>query len=140
MRLKRARIRKFRSIRDTGWFDVDDLKTILVGPNEAGKTVLLQALQHINPPKNTPPLKPLRDYPRSEYNDIQTGKVDPKDVTIVEAQFRIEEKDIDAHGLFSDYKDTILIVGRTLAIGPGVAWKQGRLILPIRISQHRWQG
>jgi ABC-type multidrug transport system ATPase subunit len=45
MRLKKARVTKYRSIRDTGWFEVESGKSILVGPNEAGKTVLLEALQ-----------------------------------------------------------------------------------------------
>ncbi|MCY3950082.1 MAG: AAA family ATPase [Acidimicrobiaceae bacterium] len=49
MRLKKARIQNYRSIRDTGWFDVDEAKTILVGPNEAGKTAILEALQRITP-------------------------------------------------------------------------------------------
>ena len=94
MRLKKARVRKYRSIRDTDWFDVEDLKTILVGPNEAGKTVLLQALRQINPPEDLPGFTALRDYPRSEYNDISTGKVDPKQVTVVEAHFQLEPQDI----------------------------------------------
>jgi recombinational DNA repair ATPase RecF len=42
MRLKSARVTKYRSIRDSGWFDVEDGKSILVGPNEAGKTALLR--------------------------------------------------------------------------------------------------
>ena len=91
-----ARVRKYRSIRDSGVFDVESLKTILVGPNEAGKTVLLQALQQINPPEGVPPFNALRDYPRSEYNDITIGKVDPKQVTIVEAYFKLEQDDIAA--------------------------------------------
>jgi len=41
MRLQKARIQKYRSIRNTGVFDIENGKTILVGPNEAGKTVLL---------------------------------------------------------------------------------------------------
>ncbi|MBF4323633.1 hypothetical protein EAY22_25985, partial [Vibrio anguillarum] len=43
MRLVKARVQNYRSIIDTGEFEVEKLKTILVGPNEAGKTVLLQA-------------------------------------------------------------------------------------------------
>ena len=79
MRLSKARVQSYRSIRDTGWFDVEEAKTILVGPNEAGKTVLLQALQQINAPEGIAGFDPLRDYPRSEYNDITTGKVKPAD-------------------------------------------------------------
>ncbi len=48
MLLKKARVRQYRSIRDTGLFDVEESKTILIGPNEAGKTAVLEALQKIN--------------------------------------------------------------------------------------------
>src|SRR3989454_2156361 len=96
MRLKKARVRKYRSIRDTGEFEVEKGKSILVGPNEAGKTVLLQALQQVNPPKGVRGFDALRDYPRSEYNDITTGRVRPEDVTVVEAHFALEDADKDA--------------------------------------------
>ena len=112
MRLKKARVRKYRSIRDTGWFDIEGLKTILVGPNEAGKTVLLQALQQINPPKGIRGFDALRDYPRSEYNDITTKKVDPANVTVVEAQFRLEPQDIAA--IPSEFADVTYVRGRRL--------------------------
>ena len=114
MRLKQARVRKYRSIRDTGWFDIEELKTILVGPNESGKTVLLQALQHISPPQGAQGLKALRDYPRSEYNDISTGRVDPKNVTIVEVRFKLEAKDFDLSGVSDEFKEATLVVGRRL--------------------------
>jgi predicted ATP-dependent endonuclease of OLD family len=93
MRLSKAHVRKYRSIIDSGTFEVEQAKTILVGPNEAGKTVLLQALQQLNPPPDTPGFDPLRDYPRSEYNDITTGKVDPKRLTIVEGYFSLDAED-----------------------------------------------
>ena len=54
---------------------------LVYGPNEAGKTAVLQALQQINPPPDVPKFDALRDYPRSKYNDITTGRVDPKTVT-----------------------------------------------------------
>lgn len=93
MRLKSARIQKYRSIHDTGWFDIDLHKTIMVGPNEAGKTAILQALQHLNPPEGVKGFDALRDYPRSEYNDITTGKVDPSSVKVVQARFELEDDD-----------------------------------------------
>ena len=93
MRLQRARVTNYRSIIDTGWFDVEKAKTIMVGPNEAGKTAVLQALQQINPPPGLPKFDPLRDYPRSKYNDITTERVDPKEVTVVEVEFELDDED-----------------------------------------------
>ena len=117
MRLRRARVQKYRSIRDTGWFDVEDLKTILVGPNEAGKTVLLRALQQINPPEGVRGFDPLRDYPRSEYNDITTKKVDPASVTVVEAEFRLDPEEVAA--LPAEFSKVTYVRGRKLDNG---AW------------------
>lgn len=93
MRLAEAKIQKYRSIQDTGWFAVEDQKTILVGPNEAGKTALLRALQLLSPPKDIAQFDALRDYPRSEYNDITTGKVNPANVKVVQGRFVLEDKD-----------------------------------------------
>lgn len=93
MRLIKARVANYRSVNDTGWFDLEPKKSILVGPNEAGKTAVLRALQHINPPAGTPPLDVLRDYPRSRYNDITKKIVDPKKVIVSQAQFQLEPDD-----------------------------------------------
>lgn len=93
MQLARARVQKYRSVRDSGWFEVEPSKTILVGPNEAGKTALLQALQRLNPPEGTLGFNALRDYPRSELNDLDTGKVQPSDVTVVEGRYVLDAED-----------------------------------------------
>lgn len=94
MRLTKARVQGYRSIIDTGYFDVEDGKTILVGPNEAGKTAILQALQKLNPPEGVQLFDPLRDYPRARYDeDIKNGKIDPKKFTVVEGLFALEEAD-----------------------------------------------
>jgi hypothetical protein len=39
MRLIKARVQKYRSIQDSGWFDVEVGRTILVGPDEARRGV-----------------------------------------------------------------------------------------------------
>lgn len=96
MRLVAARIQKYRSVKDTGLFPIEEAKSILVGPNEAGKTAILQALQQINPPEDVPKFDALRDYPRAEYNDITTGAVDPEDITVAEAHFALESNDLAA--------------------------------------------
>lgn len=93
MRLKTARVRNYRSIRDTGTFEVENGKTILVGPNEAGKTAILQALQQLSKPENVKGFDPLRDYPRAMANDLTRGVVDPKTIPVAEAVFALDEDD-----------------------------------------------
>jgi predicted ATP-dependent endonuclease of OLD family len=110
MRLKKARVRKYRSIRDSGWFDIESSKTILVGPNESGKTALLEALQKLNPPGEIRNFSALRDYPRSEFNDVITGKVRLEDTTIAEAQFLLEPDDKEA--LPAEFRDCEYLYGR----------------------------
>lgn len=93
MRLTKARVQNYRSIIDSGEFEIEQLKTIFVGPNEAGKTVLLKALQQLSKPTDVEGFDVLRDYPRSKYNDITTKKVDPKQVTVVTGIFVLEDVD-----------------------------------------------
>jgi predicted ATP-dependent endonuclease of OLD family len=93
MRLIKARVENYRSIMDSGEFDIERLKTILVGPNEAGKTVLLRALQQLNKPEDIEGFDALRDYPRSKYNEITTGQVDPGKVKVVTGCFELEDSD-----------------------------------------------
>lgn len=117
MRLSKAHICKYRSIRDTGEFEIEREKTIFVGPNEAGKTAILQALQRLNAPKGIEGFEPLRDYPRSEYNrDIGRGAVDPATVTVVEGHFTLEPGDLK--GLPEGYADCTYVYGRRLDNNP----------------------
>lgn len=105
MKLKKARIQNYRSIIDTGEFEIEDLKTIMVGPNEAGKTVVLKALQQLNKPEEIQGFDSLRDYPRSKYNDITTKKILPKDVTVVTGWFELDED--DKKELPTEFKDCV---------------------------------
>jgi hypothetical protein len=93
MHLVRARVQNYRSVRDTGFFEVAPGKTIMVGPNEAGKSAVLQALQQINPPDGVKKFDVLRDYPRALYNDITTKKVDPTNVRVATAIFALNDDD-----------------------------------------------
>jgi energy-coupling factor transporter ATP-binding protein EcfA2 len=102
----------YRSIRDTGEFEVENGKTILVGPNEAGKTVILQAIQQLNKPKDIGGFEALRDYPRSEYDDIKRGVIDPAKVTVVEGHFTPEQGDFE--GLPRGYDRCTYVLGRKL--------------------------
>lgn len=106
MRISKARITNYRSVKDSGWFEVENTKSILVGPNEAGKTALLRALQQLNAPADAPKLDALRDFPRSDYNDITVGKVDPSKTRVAIAHFVLDSDDkaaIDAQFLTGEY-------------------------------------
>lgn len=93
MRLIKARVQNYRSIIDTGEFEIEKLKTIMVGPNEAGKTVLLMALQQLNTPTGISGFNYLRDYPRSLLSDITTGEKKIEDITVVTGYYELEDAD-----------------------------------------------
>src|SRR6202165_4311277 len=115
MRLSRARVQQYRSIRDTGWFEVEETKTILVGPNEAGKTVLLRALEQLSPSTGTPGFDSLRDYPRSELNDLDTGQVKAEDVTVPEGEFKLDDDDAAAvHAISPEFAQCTYVRWRSL--------------------------
>ena len=95
MILTHVRVQNYRCVRDTGWFEFERAKTILVGPNEAGKTAVLEALQQIHAPVGVQGFDALRDYPRKLYNaDIQSQKRDPSDVSVASARFALEPDDL----------------------------------------------
>lgn len=113
MRLVKAQIKGYRSIIDSGCFTIETGKTILVGPNEAGKTAILQALQKLNPPDGVELFNPLRDYPRSMYNeDITREGINPQKFVVVMGWFDLEKKDKDL--LPESYNDVTFIYGRNL--------------------------
>ncbi|MCL2143823.1 MAG: ATP-binding protein, partial [Methanomassiliicoccaceae archaeon] len=113
MRLVKARIKGYKSIKDTGYFDIERTKTIFVGPNEAGKTAIFQALQRLNPSSGVIPFNSLRDYPRSDYDrDIARGGIDPAAFTVVECHFSLEPPDIAL--LPPGFDNATYVVGRRL--------------------------
>jgi AAA15 family ATPase/GTPase len=113
MRLVKVRVQGYRSIKDTGLFDIEKMKTILVGPNESGKTAILQALQRLNPPDATILFNPLRDYPRADYDtDIKNKGIDISKFTVVEGHFELE--DTDKEKVPEGFKDIIYVYGRYL--------------------------
>lgn len=78
MKLTKARITDFQSIRDSNEFDIGDV-TCLVGKNEAGKTALLQAIYKLNPIVTADEgYNVIDDYPRSDVtayeNAIEEGE------------------------------------------------------------------
>ncbi|NQX25672.1 AAA family ATPase [Curtobacterium sp. VKM Ac-2852] len=109
MRLAQAQLTNYRSIRDSTLFQIERDKTILVGVNEAGKTAVLRALQSINPSPDTPKLDYLRDYPRAELNEIQTGRLAPSALPVAEVRFDLEDADRRAAAEFAPVADDAFI-------------------------------
>ena len=69
MRLATVRVTEFKSIKDSGTFQVGDV-TCLVGRNESGKTALLQALYRLNPIIEGQGIFDVtEDYPRAEEEE-----------------------------------------------------------------------
>ena len=112
MKIIKARVQNYRSIIDSEEFYIDNDKTILVGPNEAGKTAFLQAIQHLNPPEGIKPLNPLRDFPRAHYNELKVSKVDQSTIRVVEGEFELS--DDDRKELDESLKDVNYVLWRNL--------------------------
>ncbi|MCM8731815.1 ATP-dependent endonuclease [Hephaestia sp. GCM10023244] len=102
MRLKRARITNFRSVEDTGEFELDR-STCLVGKNEAGKTAILQALAGLNPHPSTPmTFEKERDYPRRFLADYAERHGDDEAVVVTTVWELDEEQKAKIIELFGE--------------------------------------
>jgi energy-coupling factor transporter ATP-binding protein EcfA2 len=93
MKLAKAQVTNFRSIEDSGPFDVDDM-LCLVGKNEAGKSALLQAIAGIHPH----PLAPItfdkeRDYPRRFLTAYSERHSDGKDAVVATTWWSLDGKE-----------------------------------------------
>ena len=100
MKLVKARVQNYRSVEDSGEFDIGDM-TCLVGKNEAGKTAILSALRALRPSKSQEfEIDETIDYPRrfsTRFDDrhpsgeaevIRTWwKLDAADIAAVEKRF-----------------------------------------------------
>ncbi len=89
MKLIRARVYNFRSVEDSGCFDIDQI-VCLVGKNEAGKSALLQALAALNPHPSTPQtLHKERDYPRRYLASFDDRHAGDKDAVAIETEWEL---------------------------------------------------
>lgn len=79
----RARVRNYKCIADSGWVEIDDL-TCLIGKNESGKTVLMEAISQLNPARDRE-FTPRVDYPRRQWPEYKRRHdTDPDPVVSVE--------------------------------------------------------
>lgn len=84
MKLIKFRVTDFRSIKDSGWIEVDTVSA-LIGTNESGKTNVLIPLWKLNPAREGE-ISPLTDYPRKRYTEIRNLQKKP---IFIEACFEL---------------------------------------------------
>ena len=88
MKLIRYRVTNFRSVKDSGWIECDDVTT-LVGVNESGKSNLLLALWKLNPARGGD-IDVLHDMPVSELSTLRHKE---NEVEFISAEFEIDKQD-----------------------------------------------
>lgn len=97
MRLVKVHIQNYRSIIDSGEIEIEKIKTILVGINEAGKTALLKAIHQLNPSSDIEEVSLLKDFPRALYADhIKGHSIEDisSDTILITGKFCLENSDI----------------------------------------------
>lgn len=82
MKLVRYQVTNFRSVKDSGWIEVDGVSA-LIGVNESGKTNLLLPLWKLNPAREGA-IQPTSDYPKSIFGEVRAK---PGDFTFIRAEF-----------------------------------------------------
>ena len=97
MKLLKYRVKKFRSVEETEWIEVDRC-ACFVGANESGKTNLLLPLWKFNPAAGATEIDFFRDYPRDEYSKDSESK----DEQFIEVLFSLTE---DEQKLFQKQLD-----------------------------------
>lgn len=87
MQLKKYRVTNFRSVKDSGWIDVDKV-TALIGTNESGKTNLLLPLWRLNPATADGKVNVTADHPRKLHTEFRSMKPQP---VFIEAHFDVSD-------------------------------------------------
>lgn len=80
-----VKVGPFKSINKTQTVPIDENVTVLVGMNEAGKTVFLQALEKSNDALGLSGFDPVEDYPRKDLPGyLKQHRTEPATVTVME--------------------------------------------------------
>ena len=87
MKLIKYKVTQFRSVKDSGWINCDDVTT-LVGINEAGKSNLLLALWKLNPASGGE-IEILHDMPVEDLAELRDKK---EQVTFISAEFQVSKE------------------------------------------------
>lgn len=92
MFLVSATVRSFKSIREPQTVKIDEQVTVLVGMNEAGKTVFQQALEKSRDVQGLAKFDPVDDYPRSQLPPyLKRHEKEPEEVVTLTYQLTDDE-------------------------------------------------
>lgn len=95
MKLTKARVQNYRSVEDSGEFEIGGM-TCLVGKNEAGKTAILSALRALRPSNSdTFKIDETIDYPRRFSTRFDERHPDGK-AEVVRTWWKLDAADIAA--------------------------------------------
>jgi hypothetical protein len=95
MLLVSAKVGPFKSIDEPTEVAIDPEVTVLVGMNEAGKTVFLQALEKSADALGVAAFNPIEDYPRKNLNPyLKQHGDDPSPVTVL--TYKLADEEVEA--------------------------------------------
>ena len=127
MKISQVRVQNYKIVRDSGWIDIDDTITTLIGKNESGKTSILEAIASFSTD--------------SEYEDdvLHNKKKYPNKgrIPVISIRFEIGEEDPTGyHELCEDSKHDNQIQFSKFADGTkrfevdynpeSMSWRRGR--------------
>lgn len=92
MELERVRVRNYKSIQDTGWVDIENV-TCFIGKNESGKTAFLEAINKLNPIRESGDYDPLMEYPRKDYRHYENYVHDEDPAPVASATYSLSPED-----------------------------------------------
>jgi predicted ATP-dependent endonuclease of OLD family len=94
VKLIKATVKKFRSVNEPQTIDIDKAATVLVGMNEAGKTVFLKALSKSVNAIGDDEFDVVEDYPRKDLTNYQKRHATNPDIVTV-LQYEIDKADAE---------------------------------------------
>ena len=93
MQLKSAKVGPFRSINEPQTVEIDPQVTVLVGMNEAGKTVFLKALHKTKDALSTEKFNLTDDYPRKNLTVYRRRHEEQPDDAVV-LSYRLSDEEV----------------------------------------------
>ncbi|MCW8175595.1 AAA family ATPase [Verminephrobacter aporrectodeae] len=132
MKLFRARVQNYRSVEDSGEFDIGDM-TCLVGKNEAGKTALLNALRGLKSTQSAFKYDETTDYPRRfamKFDERHpSGKAE-----VVKTWWRIDDAD---RAVVEKRFGSGVLKGDVLQVSYGFRYEEGKRIWELGVDDEK---